>query len=123
MTNIITSVNAIIDGVIMGFAANAAKAALIVDYPFLGWPIINSFFNYFFDLGAQYFSNSVQQGADVSIIDTQTAAEKTAFAKAEAALRAVHANGDPHDILIATQNFKIAVAGLIHFDTVSLRKS
>ena len=123
MANIITSVNTIINGVIIDLAENAAKAAIIADCPFFGWPIVNFFFNYFFDLGSNYFSNAIQQGADLTIINTQTDAEKTTYAKAEAALRAIHANGNQDAIKIATDNFRLAVAPIIHFDTVKLLPS
>ncbi len=121
MNDIIDSANALINGAIMDLALNVAKTAIIADYPFFGLPIINWFFNFFMDQGAKYLSANLQTGADLSIIKIQTDSQKTAYAKAEAALRAIHANGNANDIQIATNNFKLAVGPLIQFDIVRLR--
>lgn len=111
-----TTVNKIIHFALFDVALKAAEAAIIVQAPVLGWPVVNSIFNWCMEYAGGFVYQYFAHVMTFQIIDMQVGHEKDNYTKAEAALRAAHLSGDPNALAKALADFKAAAVPLIRYD-------
>lgn len=112
----VKTVNQIINDAVYDLALQAAETAMVAEYPWLAYPILNKLLDMLLRYFAAKLYVALAHAATFAIIDFQTTQEKQAFAKAEEALRAAHQSGDPNALNAATIDFKSALSRIIHYD-------
>ena len=110
------AVNTAIQVAVFDVALKSFQTYARAQLPWLNFPIISPLFNYLCDKIGTCFYTFLAQIATFSIIDMQTAAEKSAYSQALLALQAAYTKGDPNAIAQATASTKTALASLIRFD-------
>ena len=96
-------------------ATSAAETALIVAYPFLGWPFLKQLWEALFQGIIGKISFYLGTEAGYLIIDAQQYFALKNAATAMAALKAAQASGDPNALATANQNVDNAVAPILHY--------
>lgn len=109
-------VNQILSGLIKGAGADAVKAALIVEQPWLGLPFIKQLFGYIVDKVAAVIYRQVALAATQIIIDVQINSEVGGVNAAFDNLRMAVASGDQAVIDKASNDLSNAYGNLIHYD-------
>lgn len=112
---VIDIVDKFIQGLIFGLGVNAAIAAAIAQFPFLGLPIISTLFRFAIEKVAGIIYQTLETNVAFSIIQFQTDAQKKAYDDALAALTSAHLKGDLGEIEKSKQDFKNKFKDLIHF--------
>lgn len=106
----------IIHVAIFDIALNAALAAMISQFPWLGFVGIVTAVKWVLNWIGGIIYNQLANFVTFQVISIQTEAERSAYGKAEATLRAAHLSGDTDAISKATIEFRKTLASLIHFD-------
>lgn len=111
--------DAIIHAAVFDVALKEAKAAIIAQYPGLALPVLQTLLSMALNWVGTFIYTALARLVTFTIIDLQTGAEKDAYLKAEGALRTAHLSGDAHAIDQAVQDYKAALARIIHFDGIA----
>jgi len=114
----VETADAIIQFALYQVAVKALTTYARAQFSFLNLPVVSQLFNLLVNSITDQLYKFLAQTATFTIIDLQVSAEKAAYAKTEAALRAVHLTGSQEAINAATINFKSALAGLVRFNGV-----
>lgn len=109
-------VNQILNGLISEAGADAVKAALIVEFPWLGLPFIKQLFSFIVDKVAAIIYKQAAFAATKIIIDMQVNAEVGGVNDAFDNLTMAVASGDQIAIDKASANLSTAYGDLIHYD-------
>lgn len=109
-------VNQVLKGLIEGAGADALKAALIADNPWLGLPIVKQLFGFIVDKLAEAIYKQAAFVATKIIIDVQINIEEGAVNAAFDNLTMAVASGDPVAIDKASANLSKTYGDLIHYD-------
>lgn len=100
----------------MSLGVDAVEAAIIVDFPILGYPGLKQLLEWVLGMIEGYFYHQAAAGATKVIIDIQvgleTSAVNSAFKNAQAAI----ATGDTSGIEQASKDLDSSFANLIHSD-------
>lgn len=91
-------------------------AAIIVDVPWLGWPVIKQLWTGLFSWIAGYFLEAAQNGATFALIDAQVGGEETTLSSALKELIAAEKSGDAAAIKKAISDYANAQSALVHDD-------
>ena len=92
------------------------EATLISIFPPLGMPVISTIFHAVFGYLMGKLGYLFQKAGIKITIKLQTEGQKTAYAEAEALLRAANLTGDPKKIEEATLEFEKRFQKLAHYD-------
>ena len=106
----------IIQGILYGFAVEAAISALDTQFPFLAWPFVSEVLKMLVTSITTVVYAQLKNFVNFQIIDFQVASEKKEYLSAENELRAAHASGDPTRLEHALTDYKSALASIIHYD-------
>ncbi len=112
----VSAIDKLLCAAVFDVAAPLAKAALVADFPFLGFPIISQLFSAGFNALAKYFYTAIDTVGVFAVIDAQADAKKAAYAVAVAAITLAQTNGDANAQQKAIDDYKAALAKLVHFD-------
>lgn len=100
----------------MSLGVDAVEAAIIVDFPILGYPGLKQLLEWVLGMIEGYFYHQAAASATKVIIDIQvgleTSAVNSAFKNAQAAI----ATGDTSGIEQASKDLDSSFANLIHYD-------
>lgn len=98
-------------------ATEAAEAALIAQFPFLGLPIIKQIWEYLFGILEQNIISELEKGSTALIITVSEDAHAATASATSQALNSVqnNPNATAEEISSAQTNFKNAYAALIGF--------
>ena len=110
------AINTAIQVAIFDVALKSFEAFARAQLPWLNFPIVSPVFSYLLKWIGKYLYTFLAQIATFTVIDMQTAAEKTAYTQALLALQAAYTKGDSNAIAQATKDTKNAMANLIHWD-------
>lgn len=111
-----TVVNQIIHDAIFDVAVQAAETAATAEFPFLGAPVVKQIFDAVVNYVAGKIYSALAQTATFTVIDVQVSQEDSAVNKAVASLNATVNSNDQAAIQKANEDFKNAIASLIHYD-------
>lgn len=104
----------------MSLGVDAVEAAIIVDFPILGYPGLKQLLEWVLGMIEGYFYHQAASGATKVIIDIQvgleTSAVNSAFKNAQAAI----ATGDVSQIAEASIVMDTAFGNLIHSDGAAI---
>lgn len=110
-----TVVNSALEAALTG-GESAAEAALILDQPWLGLPIVKQLLEWLLDkIEAPIYANAAAVATKLIIdlqVNSETSAANTAFQNAQSAI----ATGDPGEISKAQTDLDNAFASLGHYD-------
>lgn len=93
---------------------NATKAALVVQAPYLGWPVISQVTDFILAKIGEKLKKYFATRSTFLIIDFQSIEEKDAYLASVNALIAAKKGGKPDEISEAERLFKEKAAALIH---------
>lgn len=98
------------------YGVKAVKAALVVQAPWLGLPVVSQITDYLLGIVGNYFYTFFAQHATLLVIEFDTAAEKTAYLSSLDVLQKAQLGGDANAIAQAKKDAEAKLASLIHFD-------
>lgn len=120
-TTVNTTAN-IVDGIIKAAIAggdDAVEAYLIIQFPFLGWPIISLIFKAIVSGIGSSIQTNITGIANVLVIDIQTQGEQSSVVQAANQLSKAQAGSDPVATQAATDALITAYGNLFHNDGVA----
>lgn len=109
-------VNRILNGLIRSAGGDAAKAALIAEFPWMGLPFVKQLMGLIVDRISQMIYVEAAHAATKLVIDIQVSGEVSGVNAAFDNLRMAEASGDPVGIAKASADLSDAYARLIHSD-------
>lgn len=115
MSDAVRASDMIIEGLIGEALTQAAKAELLVLFPYLQLPIINQVFFYFFDKYAEILTRKVAIISAFKIIDYETNKELQHYDQARKELLESLKSEDPEKIQKAKDDLKARLSNLIRF--------
>lgn len=111
-----TVVNNILQNIIEGSGVSVVEAAILIDVPWLGLPIIKQVFEYFLNFVASYIYVDAANTATKIVIDIQVNAEESVVISNFQELQQAIASGDQNAISKASSDLDSAYGSIIHSD-------
>jgi hypothetical protein len=105
--------NRIIRSLVFDVALKSAKAALIVEAPWIAWPVVSQLFDFVMNALGERFYIAIAEHSTFLIIDLQTEAKRRQYDAAVEELGRVLPEGDIHAIEAAKQKFKHTLRRLV----------
>lgn len=102
--------------IIVDLGVGSIKAALVVQAPWLGWPVVSNVVDYFLNAFGDRFYIYLAQHETLLVIKFQTKAEKDTYVSAMDEFKTVLPGGDREAIEAARKKAEDALARLIHWD-------
>lgn len=107
-------VNEALNKLIEGAGVDAAEAALIADFPWLGIPVVKQILEWALNKIASYFYVAAANAATSIVIDVQTNVEASTALVAYQNLQMAIASGDQNAVKKASDDLSTAYGNLIH---------
>jgi len=114
MNKNLDAVNAVIKGVDSA-GVQLVKALAVIDFPWLGLPIVNTIFGFALSWCAGYAEKAELAGASFLVIRHQVESEKAALSAALKAVTTAQQMGDKILLAKAIQSYALAQQELVNF--------
>lgn len=101
---------------VFSLAAKAAVDAIVAESPSLAAPVLKALITKLVNWLGGYIYKALARMVTFTIINLQTDEQKSAYLKAEGALRAAQLSGDPNAVLSAKKDFESALKAIVHID-------
>lgn len=111
-----TVANSLIHLAIFNVAVTVAETALFAEFPFLNLPVVKQIIQFIINWVAGKVYGALGLMLTYGIIDIQVAGQEAVMGQATINLKAAYQSGDPDATKKATDEFKAALAALIHWN-------
>lgn len=111
-----STVNSVLKTIIEGAGTTALENALIVEFPWLGLPVIKQIFEFILNKVSAIIYQDAAEAATKLIIDLQVNGEESSVGNAFKNLQMALASGDQNAINQTSKELDQAYASLIHSD-------